>query len=282
MNYQTSFSRFLYSKEIYNTNKKFWKENIEKIYGEPLEEWVINEYANGNEILDGNPIYSAKIGSDKAIRIIQDERNKLTPIFASWLGTVSFEEQKIQELVIAIQPYENIYKDSIELVKLFKEKSFKGFQNLLNKKYGEKTDFNRISYLTHCLKRSGLKEDLWNISKNQIENKSVNISLFKKIHALNEDIQLYELQYIDKSISQKYSAVVLQLSVIDSIITCNDQINITKITSSKDYFTQVQQRCVDLTQYKKVYNRKVDNLENKFVEFEKLVEDDHIRPFINI
>lgn len=55
----------------YKEKQKLWHDTFTKITGFECESYITNTYGNGEEILDGNPIYSAIIGDGKCVRIIE-------------------------------------------------------------------------------------------------------------------------------------------------------------------------------------------------------------------
>jgi hypothetical protein len=138
--YSVSFNTFLKNKEIYKQNVTFWESVIKSLTNENQNDWILNNYDNGIEINDGNPLYSVRFDSNKAIRVIQDVRNDVSPKFASWNCNYNIEDVQIEELVIALQPYRNIYNDAIKLIEHFLKNKYKRFQLELNIKYNDLTD----------------------------------------------------------------------------------------------------------------------------------------------
>lgn len=117
--YKEDFKNFMSSKNIYFETQEYWKSIISDCFNQSIHEWIDTSFANGQKIEDGNPLFSCRIGEKKAIRIIQDKRNLITPIFASWNSVYNFDGEILEELVIALQPYKSTYYDA-----------FCSFQNL--------------------------------------------------------------------------------------------------------------------------------------------------------
>ncbi|BDS13706.1 hypothetical protein [Aureispira anguillae] len=101
------YKNFLTKKTIYNQNESYWKryvKNVLKTMEIEPESWLVNEFANGNKVYDGNPIYSAKIVDKKAIRIIQEEPESDVIQIMAWIDEAEDGEQgKLVELVISLE-----------------------------------------------------------------------------------------------------------------------------------------------------------------------------------
>lgn len=66
--------------------------------------WYQTAWANGKEMLDGNPIFSCLLVGDKAIRIIQEEPETPQPYLNAWIQNIENEQQNtLQELVISLE-----------------------------------------------------------------------------------------------------------------------------------------------------------------------------------
>ena len=78
---------------------------------------MTNEFANGNKIYDGNPIYSAKVLEKKAIRIIQEEPESDTLQIAAWVEDTEDENgNEIEELVISLELTRKTRELALELI----------------------------------------------------------------------------------------------------------------------------------------------------------------------
>ncbi|CAA6800596.1 MAG: Unknown protein [uncultured Aureispira sp.] len=115
------YKNFLVKKMIYNQNESYWKRYVRNALEPKViehESWLENEYANGTKIYDGNPIYSAKLHNQKAIRIIQEEPESDTRQIAAWVEETEDEhENKIEELVISLELTRDTRKLALELIK---------------------------------------------------------------------------------------------------------------------------------------------------------------------
>ena len=111
---------FLDNIQSYRSAKNYWKSRIEKIAGNSYQNWVENKFGNGLEIMDGNPLFSARF-NDKAIRIIQSKRNTKQPKLIAWLDNASLDNKNISELVVALQPYQTSFDNAIYLIKEFSQ-----------------------------------------------------------------------------------------------------------------------------------------------------------------
>lgn len=101
------YKNFLHKKTIYGQNESYWRKIIHKILNKhnvKPQPWIINEYANGQKIYNGNPIYSARVLDGKAIRIIQEEPKSELMRIAAWVDEAEDGENgKLIELVIALE-----------------------------------------------------------------------------------------------------------------------------------------------------------------------------------
>ncbi len=116
----SQFKNFLVDKDVYFANRRFWNDTINKVSAEPHEQWVITQFANGVDFLDGNPIASALYKQwNKAIRIIQVvDDNSAFPI-KIWLDSLDYQEKEILELVVLVQPRDEVYQRVIEVLSFF-------------------------------------------------------------------------------------------------------------------------------------------------------------------
>lgn len=106
-NFKILFENFLTDKRVYHLNQNFWKNSVRNALNKKKvksENWLKNEYANGQKIYDGNPIYSMLLNSQRAVRIIQEEPECKSPEISAWVKTIEDDQQNItQELVIVLE-----------------------------------------------------------------------------------------------------------------------------------------------------------------------------------
>ncbi len=144
-----SFTSFLNSDTVYDLNRKFWIDIIKKAQPDSTE-WMKNEYNNGVIIRDGNPLVSFKY-KEIALRIIQSDIDSTIPKLIIW--EKNHEEFKITELIIHLQPYNEVYIDTIKLIQLFFKNRYKRTQASLNRKYYIDFSKKRKTYMIQVLKR---------------------------------------------------------------------------------------------------------------------------------
>jgi hypothetical protein len=137
MDYNENFKKFLSDEIIYKANQEFWRYTIQRVAGTTLHEWVKNEYVNGQEIRDGNPLFSARVAGDKAIRIVQTSRDVLKPQWASWSSRYQIDNGSLQELVVSLQPYPSTYSDALRLIAQFIAGKYSELQDELNFRYNQ-------------------------------------------------------------------------------------------------------------------------------------------------
>ncbi|MBK6904839.1 MAG: hypothetical protein IPH04_19040 [Saprospirales bacterium] len=101
------FKNFLDDKRVYRLNQAFWRKQIRKTLGKdfPLSTlWVRETFNNGRPFYDGNPIFSARLSSDKALRIVQEEPESNTVEFGYWTEKTSLDRgQVVEEMVISLE-----------------------------------------------------------------------------------------------------------------------------------------------------------------------------------
>lgn len=116
----SKYEKFLVDEEAYFANRQFWNDAIDNVSPEPHEQWVITQFANGVDFLDGNPIASALYKQwNKAIRIIQVATNGSDFPVKLWLDYVDYQEVKILELVLLVQPRDEVYQRVIDVMRFF-------------------------------------------------------------------------------------------------------------------------------------------------------------------
>ncbi|OJW72632.1 MAG: hypothetical protein BGO59_16065 [Spirosoma sp. 48-14] len=115
------YKNFLLDKDLYFQNKKFWNDTVSRLSNADYTEWVITKFANGEDFFDGNPIFSALYERlNKAIRIIQIEKDILIPELRVWLENVQYEDRSnIKELLIVIQPSDSAFQTAQSIITTF-------------------------------------------------------------------------------------------------------------------------------------------------------------------
>lgn len=272
LSYTEEFKNFLSEEEIYFQNKKFWKSNIKEFTEEDIEEWILNEFGNGKAINDGNPIFSCRIGNDRAIRIIQAERDKITPIFASWNTENKVGDTTIDELVIAVQPYKKIYDVAIELIDKFLKNKYKRFQHQQNIYFNKVTNERRITYLVDFFENTGLEENSWNLEKKQIKEGDYKISHFKKINNVSYTLSFFPSKFENREIAKAYYSTLKSLWQLNEAITLKNSLDIRNISSKRKYKGKIIEKYINIHNFYISYNSKVDNLEDKYKDLKESLE----------
>ena len=131
------FSGFSNDKNIYSENVGLYEKLVHKITNETASEWIITKYADGTDIGDGNPIYSAYVENKKlAIRIIQTKDDANAPIFNAWINKNPYDMGDVKELVISLQLRQDTYEDLSYLIETFVNKMLSNhIIEFLNGKY---------------------------------------------------------------------------------------------------------------------------------------------------
>ena len=114
-----SIESFVDHPKNYAVLTDFWKQTFFGLTGISGESYITNQFGNGQDILDGNPIFNAKISRDKGIRIIQFESASDQPVLSSWVNKTTINNVDFEELVIAIQLQSEPLADAEQLITLY-------------------------------------------------------------------------------------------------------------------------------------------------------------------
>jgi hypothetical protein len=117
-----NYKNFLSDRDLYSQNVNLWKEIITSLSGDrQFEEWVSTKFANGQDFFDGNPIFSALYEQlNKAVRIIQIEKDTYTPELRVWVENVQHDHKPIiKELLIIIQPSNRALESAKSIITAF-------------------------------------------------------------------------------------------------------------------------------------------------------------------
>ena len=212
----SKFSFFLKNTDIYNSNKNYWTDYIVSLNSN-FEEWMNNNFENGEFINDGNPLVALK-NDNKAIRIIQIERNSFMPKFASWNKKYDFSN--VDELVICIQPYAHIYLETEMLIKFFLINKSKRFQQKTNFKYNIELNKRRTSYLIENYRILNLE------SKLVKPNLSVDERILKRVKEVTKKLEENDSTFINKNIERIYNVSIRKATAISVKFTKKIELNI--------------------------------------------------------
>jgi hypothetical protein len=272
ISYSEDFKNSLTSKKLYILNQNYWSSKIQQMTDKKIDDWIVNKYGNGKEINDGNPLFSCRVGANKALRIIQSERNPITPYFASWNTENRINGQVIDELVIAIQPYKGIYKATELLLKSFIDNKFKRLQNKINIEYNKKTNDSRIEYLIKFMDKTGLQDNLWNINKTELIKGKYNILHLKKINKLSAKLGYYESKFENRNLSKAYHSTLKSLWNLNEAVTLKNSYDLSRSSSKIQYKIKIIEKYANLHNFLKSYNARVNNLEDNLKELKELHE----------
>lgn len=212
----SEFRFFLKKTDIYNSNKNYWSSHIIQL-NPNFQEWMNDRFENGEYINDGNPLVAMK-NDNKAIRIIQIERNSFQPKFASWYK--KYEFSNINELVICIQPYAQIYAEAEKLIKLFLINRSKRFQQQTNFKYNIELNKKRTTYLIENFRVLNLKPNLVN------PNLTVDDVILKRVRKVAKILEENDSTFINKNIERRYNVSIRKAAAISVKFTKKFEINI--------------------------------------------------------
>lgn len=271
--YTEEFKDFMTSHDVYESNKNYWDTFVNEISENDLDDWVINRYANGTEINDGNPLFACKFSNAKALRIIQEPRNPYSPVFASWNSQYLIDDNLINELIIALQPYQETYRNSQELIEKYINGNYKSLQRKLNIQYNEKTNLNRVKFLLRFLENTNLEDNFWNIDRDEVISNKLNHHLFKKIHNVNQNLYFFKSNFENKELKSTYYSTLKTFNKLNNIITLKYNYDLEGGFRSEEYKKDIIKTYSNLHNYLLSYNKTVDTLEEKFKELKDQFEE---------
>ncbi|WP_417371987.1 hypothetical protein [Gelidibacter japonicus] len=143
----------------------------------------------------------------------------------------------------------------------------------LNVYYNKKTNKNRVQHLLRFLKNTEIKNNSWNIDRNEIVNNQINHNLFKKIHHLNQNLFYYKSVFDNKPIRKSYISTLKSIHKLNTIITLNYSYNLDKGFQSENYKKEIIKQYSNFQNYLEIYNSTVDDIEEKYLDLEKQFEE---------
>jgi len=127
---------FVEDPQNYSDLKDFWKHTFTDLTGLPATAYVNNQYGNGKEILDGNPIFTSVLDGSRGIRIIQTEFDDGQPALSSWINETTIADSRFEELVIALQLSFDTFTDTSQLIRLYADETLTpAILESINEKY---------------------------------------------------------------------------------------------------------------------------------------------------
>ena len=114
-----TFKDFLKNKKIYFKCVKHWEKLIkDSLPSITFKKYFKTTFNNGEDFLDGNPIFNFKDeNSNKAVFIIQEEAESKNVYFKSYIDKFETESETIEKLVIVLELSEESEQLAINLIK---------------------------------------------------------------------------------------------------------------------------------------------------------------------
>lgn len=112
------FNNFLKDDHTYLTNVEYWQKQFKKLLaGIEFEKYFNTTYANGEDFLDGNPIFNFKLNnSERAVFIIQEEPESDDVCFNAWIDKFESDVETVVKLAIVLELSEQSLDLTIDLV----------------------------------------------------------------------------------------------------------------------------------------------------------------------
>lgn len=262
----SKFNQFLKSEEVYHQAQRHWQSTVEQVAaGEATEAWMDNRYANGQEILDGNPIYSVFFPRKSlAIRIIQLDKTVENPIMVVWVDTVEHAPQQVQELVVSLQLFAYTFQDALAVLTLFKAgKLTQTRMDALNKRYERKWEQKKLSYVAN----NRLLESMANKMAAIVQGYSISrwdealadintlrVSFKKNVAKSLPD----DLHFNNSQVSAKFDKLKSSLAQLSDVITLGHTLDSGQLI--KKYSTLIIRRYESPSNYVRQVKTKSDNV----------------------
>jgi len=262
----SKFNQFLKSEEVYHQAQRHWQSTVEQVAaGEATEAWMDNRYANGQEILDGNPIYSVFFPRKSlAIRIIQLDKTIENPIMVIWVDTVEHTPQQVQELVVSLQLFAYTFQDALAVLTLFiAGKLTPTRMDALNKRYERKWEQKKLSYVAN----NRLLESMANKMAAIVQGYSISrwdealadintlrVSFKKNVAKSLPD----DLHFNNSQVSAKFDKLKSSLAQLSDVITLGHTLDSGQLI--KKYSTLIIRRYESPSNYVRQVKTKSDNV----------------------
>ena len=272
----SKFNQFLKSEEVYHQAQRHWQSTVEQVAaGEATEAWMDNRYANGQEILDGNPIYSVFFPrKNLAIRIIQLDKTIENPIMVVWVDTVEHAPQQVQELVVSLQLFAYTFQDALAVLTLFKAgKLTQTRMDALNKRYERKWEQKKLNHVANNRLLESISNKMttiirgYNISRWDqalADINTIRISFKKNIaKSLPGD-----LHFNNSQVSAKFDKLKSSLEQLSDLITLGHTIDADQLT--KNYSTLIIRRYASPSNSVRRVKIKSDNVNESLRRFKEV------------
>ena len=236
----SNHKNFLKSPDDYKKAQSYWKSTLEKVLKSDIQPWISNQYFDGREIIDGNPIYSVRFRSDKAIRIIQLKRNAWEPLFNSWFSDVELPKGRVQELVICLQPYQIPFNESIKLIETFIEGKpiEKKLQRIVHV-YEKEWYLRRIKKLRNSISQDVFEKKYLSITENELVNQSSLLRNFKRINEISIDIEEPVPYLASGELKTTYNQFIRNYYDLNNVISIKNNIDFLKPVKRKYYLKTI-------------------------------------------
>ncbi|MGH1339235.1 MAG: hypothetical protein ACRBFS_24165 [Aureispira sp.] len=101
------YPNFLNDSVVYRQNEAYWarfvQQSLEAYTIHPIP-WLNKSYGDGTPMYDGNPIYDALLGKNKALRVIQVAPESDALLLSAWIHQTEDEQgEGLEELVVHLQ-----------------------------------------------------------------------------------------------------------------------------------------------------------------------------------
>lgn len=258
------FRKFIDDPEKYKELVTFWQEKFIEIFGSKGTPYLTNNYANGEEILDGNPLITSKIDNHRGIRIIQFEEDIEEPLFAAWNSDIQIDGNNFKELVISLQLSQNTLADAFDLIKLFYNNQLsRVILNGINEKYEKRWGLNRLQHVVNASEK---------FTSNIFASHSVRLNYLKEIDDIYDS--MFPTAILKNSLPQNKNVnkFFQNFENLAKVITSNNSIDFGTIHNKKSYINKVTTQHGSISNYfvilvikSKALSESTEKIKNEFI-----------------
>lgn len=231
-----SITNFVNHPDNYSGLIKFWKQTFAELTGTEGESYISNQYANGKEILDGNPIFSSRLGTHKGIRIIQMEPDTEQSVLSSWMNKTTIDDSDFEELVIAIQLKPETYTDAKRLILLyFNEVLTSAILLEINQKYDASRDLGKIFQVIHRHDYFKIFRDFHSLYQSSLDNMDFSLDAIKLFHSYFIYAKSYNFGELNSPIQRSFHAFMENINHIEDLLSLKATVDLKSINDKSKY-----------------------------------------------
>ncbi|NVM66894.1 hypothetical protein FHW88_005212 [Mucilaginibacter sp. SG538B] len=247
----------------YAVLQKFWAGLIKELTGTEPVPYVDNVYANGQEILDGNPILTTVFKDQKALRIIQLEKDPEEPIFAAWTGDIKLQNTALEELVVSLQLRPDTYTEVRNLTKLYVTGALTAsILQGVNEKYEANWNLEKLGHAVHQSNYEQLFNEFLQVNIDTLQSGHIDLAAFKRFDQYYSRISWQHIMFTKQSpLKKTYISFSKNITDIHDLISIHQTVDLRRVKSGQRYL-----RLLSSTWTPKQYITKLHNYSQRAEE----------------